>query len=65
MGHAPIGTMDSARDEVRSVLEKAFGEDGAKKRANMKLLQGEFLKAWDEEGLARKDLRRFVSTLGS
>ena len=65
LGHAPIGTMNSARDEVRSVLEKAFGEDGAKKRANMKLLQGEFLKAWDEEGLARKDLRRFVSTLGS
>ena len=57
--------MDSARDEVRSVLEKAFGEDGAKKRVNMKLLQGEFLKAWDEEGLARKDLRRFVSTFGS
>ena len=55
--------MDAVRDEARSVLEKAFGEDGARKSANMKKLQGEVLRTWDEDGPAKKDLKRFIATL--
>ena len=63
LGRAPVGTSDAVRDEARSVLEKAFGEDGARKSANMKKLQGEVLRTWDEDGPAKKDLKRFIATL--
>ena len=64
LGRAPIGTLDAVRDETRVVLEKAFGEDGARKRANLEKLQEVISGSWDEGWPAKKDMRRFVSTLG-
>ena len=63
LGRAPIGSLDAVRDEARSVLEKAFGEDGARKSANMKKLQEAVKNTWNEDGPARRDLRRFIATL--
>ena len=63
LGRAPVGTSDAVRDEARSVLEKAFGKEGARKSVNMRRLQEEVLRTWDEDGSARRDLKRFIATL--
>ena len=63
LGRAPIGTIEAVREEAHDILEKAFGEDGARKRANMKLLSQKVGKAWDDDGLAKGELRRFIATL--
>ena len=63
LGRAPVGTIEAVREEAHTVLDKAFGADGARKRANAQALAREAAKAWDEEGPARRDLRRFVATL--
>ncbi|KAK7682538.1 hypothetical protein QCA50_014338 [Cerrena zonata] len=63
LGRAPIGTIEAAREEAHSVLDNAFGEDGSRKRANMKKLQQEVTNTWNEDGPARRDLRRFIATL--
>ena len=63
LGRAPIGTLEAVREEAHDVLDKAFGEDGARKRANIKLLSQRIRKAWDESGSARRELCRFIATL--
>ncbi|KAK7681776.1 hypothetical protein QCA50_015123 [Cerrena zonata] len=62
-GKTPIGTVEAIREEACSVLGNAFGEDGVRKRANIKKLQEAVLNTWSENGPARRDLRRFVATL--
>lgn len=64
-GKAPVGTVEAVREEARLVLDKAFGEDGAKKRANIETLRRAVLKTWDADGPARHDLERFIATLPS
>ena len=63
LGRAPIGTIEAVRDEAHTVLTNAFGEDGARKRGNMKKLQEAVLSSWNEDGRARRDLRRLIATL--
>lgn len=63
LGKAPLGTIEAVCDEARTILDSAFGEDGARKRANMRNLQAAVLNTWSENGPARRDLRRFVATL--
>ena len=63
LGKSPVGTIEAVREETNEILAKAFGEDGARKRANMKKLQQEVLNTWNEDGPAQKDLRRFIATL--
>lgn len=65
LGRAPIGTIEAVREEADRVLEQAFGEDGATKRANMKKLQAEILNVWNEGGPARRDLLRFLSVFSN
>jgi len=59
----PLGTVDAIRAETREVLDKAFGEDGARKRVNMKKLQKEVNSAWDKGGSAEVDMSRFLEIL--
>ena len=49
LGRAPIGTIEAVREEAHDILEKAFGEDGARKRASMKVLSEKIGRAWDED----------------
>lgn len=63
LGRAPLGTVEAVRDESRTVLENAYGEDGARKRANMKKLQKAVVNVWSDDGTARRDLRRFVAAM--
>ncbi|KAI0661230.1 hypothetical protein C8Q70DRAFT_700522 [Cubamyces menziesii] len=62
-GRTPAGTIEAVRAEVRDVLTKAFGEDGARKRERLLQLQQEVLSEWGEGGASRKDFVAFLDSL--
>ncbi|CAL1707825.1 unnamed protein product [Somion occarium] len=64
-GKAPTGTLEALREEAGLILDQAYGEDGAKKRANLKKLQKAILSTWTEDGSARRDVDRLVASLQS
>ncbi|EKM51754.1 glycosyltransferase family 1 protein [Phanerochaete carnosa HHB-10118-sp] len=51
-GKAPTGTLEAVRTEAGSVLEKAFGEDGDRKRANIRKLREASFELWKPGGAA-------------
>ncbi|THV01909.1 UDP-Glycosyltransferase/glycogen phosphorylase [Dendrothele bispora CBS 962.96] len=66
----PTFTLEALRQEVRDLLVKLKGEEGAVARRNLERLADGYLKGWDEDGEARRNtedfLRKFVdSDLGS
>ena len=62
-GRTPIGTIDAVKAEVRDVLDRAFGEDGAKKRENLLELRKTLQAAWTEEGVARREVEAFLDDI--
>ncbi|OJT07393.1 UDP-glycosyltransferase 87A1 [Trametes pubescens] len=62
-GKAPTGTLDAVRAEARDVLARAFGEDGAQRRARLLALKERVNESWAEGGASRKDVGAFISTL--
>ncbi|TBU44934.1 UDP-Glycosyltransferase/glycogen phosphorylase [Dichomitus squalens] len=62
-GYTPKGTVDAIKAEVRDVLQKAFGEDGAKKRAKLAELQKALNGEWEEGGSSRSDALAFLDSL--
>ena len=64
-GITPKNTGEALREEVSDVLTKAFGEDGAKKRANMKKLQDKILSAWESGGPSEVEMKKLVDSLAT
>ncbi|THH28055.1 hypothetical protein EUX98_g6132 [Antrodiella citrinella] len=62
-GKAPANTIEALRAEVLEVLDKAFGDDGARKRANAKKLQQQFDSAWDKDGPASIEMARLLDKI--
>ncbi|KAI0630403.1 UDP-Glycosyltransferase/glycogen phosphorylase [Trametes polyzona] len=62
-GRAPAGTLDAVRAEARDVLARAFGEDGARKRARLRALKARLDKAWEDGGASRRDVEAFLDSL--
>ena len=62
-GKTPTGTPEAVRAETRDTLEKAFGEDGARKRMNVKKLKERFDVAWNEGGPATVEMRALLDSL--
>ncbi|KAI0783052.1 UDP-Glycosyltransferase/glycogen phosphorylase [Abortiporus biennis] len=62
-GTAPIGTIEAVRTEATQVLTDAFGAGGARKRANMKTLHRRVIAGWDDNGVSKVDLDKFVRAL--
>ena len=62
-GRTPIGTIEAVKAEVRDVLDRAFGEDGAQKREKLPALQSAFQHEWEEGGTAWRDVHAFLDTL--
>ncbi|KAI0675345.1 UDP-Glycosyltransferase/glycogen phosphorylase [Trametes maxima] len=62
-GKAPTGTLDAIREEARSVLGKAFGEDGKRKRANLLTIKARLDKAWVDGGVAKRDVEAFLDSV--
>ena len=60
---APIGTPNAVREEAVAILDKAFGDDGARKRTNIKQLREKVLAAWDENGSSRRDVQALVKDM--
>ncbi|KAI0630196.1 UDP-Glycosyltransferase/glycogen phosphorylase [Trametes polyzona] len=55
-GRVPIGTIDAVKDEMRNVLDQAFGEDGLTKRVRLQTMKKALRAAWGENGVARRDV---------
>ncbi len=55
-GRTPLGTVDAIQTEVRDVLQRAFGEDGARKRAKLAEMSRAVNGQWAEGGASRRDI---------
>lgn len=62
-GKAPVGSIESVKEEASEILSNAFGPDGDEKRANILKLQEEINAAWGEHGASRKELAAFLDSL--
>ncbi|GJJ12778.1 hypothetical protein Clacol_007023 [Clathrus columnatus] len=59
-GYTPSGTLNAIEEEFRTVLQNAFGHDGAMKRRNAEMFKEKLSCLWNEDGDARMELRRFI-----
>ncbi|KAI0690405.1 UDP-Glycosyltransferase/glycogen phosphorylase [Cerioporus squamosus] len=59
-GRVPIGTVDAVKAEMRDLLERAYGEEGARKRANLLKVRKTLQAAWSEDGIARREVEAFL-----
>ncbi|GJE99108.1 glycosyltransferase family 1 protein [Phanerochaete sordida] len=62
-GVAPTCTLESVRAETQTVLDKAFGEDGARKRENIRKLRSASRELWGQGGSARLAALELLETL--
>ncbi|RPD61324.1 UDP-Glycosyltransferase/glycogen phosphorylase [Lentinus tigrinus ALCF2SS1-6] len=62
-GRVPIATVDAAKAEMRDVLERAYGEEGERKRANLLSLRKKLQATWEENGIARREVEAFLNEL--
>ncbi|KAI1796353.1 UDP-Glycosyltransferase/glycogen phosphorylase [Ganoderma leucocontextum] len=62
-GYTPKGTIEAIKAEVREVLQKAFGEDGAKKRARLEVVTKAVNGEWEEGGTSRREAAEFLDSL--
>lgn len=60
-GKTPSGTLEAFIKEFESVLSAMQGEEGARKRANVKRMQAELARAWSEGGSARRAFDAFCT----
>ena len=62
-GYTPKGTVEAVKVEAREVLTKAFGEDGAKKRAKLEELRKKVISEWEDGGSSKRDVTAFLDSL--
>ena len=62
-GYTPKGTVEAVKAEAHEVLAKAFGEDGAKRRANLEELRRKVNSEWDDGGAAKRDIVSLLDSL--
>ena len=49
--------------EAREVLDKAFGEDGAKKREKLQAVSKAMNGEWEDGGSSKRDMLTFLDSL--
>lgn len=64
-GNSPKCTLDAVRAEAHAVLERAFGEDGARKRVNILKLRKTALELWKEGGAARASAEQLLDSISA
>ena len=62
-GETPAGTLDAIREEAQEILLKAFGEDGIRKRTNMRNLKEKVEAAWKKGGPADTEMQNLLDSL--
>ena len=61
-GKAPSDTLDAVKKEALDVLQKAFGEDGERKRSNLLAVKARIDRAWEDGGASRRDVGILVDS---
>ena len=59
-GLTPAGTRDAVGIEVRQTIDLCRSEKGQEVRSNAEELKIKFAKAWEEDGAARQEIRKFI-----
>ena len=62
-GRTPVATVDAVKEELRDVLKRAFGHDGARKREKLSAVRRVLEGAWAEDGIARKEVEEFLDAV--
>ena len=60
-GVQPTGTIEAVTAEARSVLGRARGPEGERKRRNAEAMRYKWKNEWEEGGDALNNLRRFLT----
>lgn len=58
--HAPEATVDAVRAEFSDVLAKALGEDGQRKRENVRRMCNALADGWKPDGVSWKEIDRII-----
>ena len=59
-GLTPAGTREAVGIEVRQTIDLCRGDKGQELRSNAEKLKVKFSKAWEEDGAARQEIRKFL-----
>jgi hypothetical protein len=59
-GLTPAGSREAVGIEVRQTIDLCRSEKGQEVRSNAEKLKAEFAKAWEEDGAARQEIRKFL-----
>ncbi|KAK7463059.1 hypothetical protein VKT23_007645 [Stygiomarasmius scandens] len=56
----PTFTVEAVREEIRKLVVRMKGEEGKEARRNLARVADEYLKGWDEDGVARRGMEEFL-----
>ena len=59
-GLTPEGTREAVGIELRETIDLCRSEKGQELRRNAEKFKAEFIKAWEEDGTARREIRNFL-----
>ena len=59
-GITPVGSREAVGVEVRQTIDLCRSEKGQKIRSNAEKLKVKFAKAWEEDGVAKQEIRKFL-----
>ena len=59
-GITPAGSREAVGIEVRHTIDLCRSEEGQEIRSNAEKLKEKFSKAWEEDGPARQEIRKFL-----
>ncbi|KAI0820409.1 UDP-Glycosyltransferase/glycogen phosphorylase [Trametes gibbosa] len=62
-GQTPRGTIEAVKAEMNGVLDRALGADGEEKRARLRGLSVALRGAWEDGGVARREMEGFLDGL--
>ncbi|RPD68621.1 UDP-Glycosyltransferase/glycogen phosphorylase [Lentinus tigrinus ALCF2SS1-7] len=62
-GRVPVATVDAVKAEMRDILERAYGEEGARKRVKIMSLRETLQSAWSEDGIAKREVEALLDAI--
>ena len=57
----PAGSREAVGIEVRQTIDLCRSDKGQEIRSNAEKMKVEFAKAWEEDGTARQEIRKFLN----
>ena len=59
-GITPVDSREAVGIEVRQIIDLCRSDKGQEIRSNAEKLKVKFAKAWEEDGVARQEIRKFL-----